>query len=383
MVPSIYLDNGATSWPKPESVYLAADQALRMGGSAGRGSHNLALEANKVLLEARKKLGELFHLSSIDHISFTLNATDAINTALFGLLGPGDVVVTTAMEHNSVVRPLCVLKEKGVILRVVRCTSTGIIDKTDLQEKVRGAKLLVLSHASNVTGQIVSLEEIIEVAHSAHCLVLVDAAQTAGKYPIDASKLDIDLLAFSGHKGLLGPQGTGGLYVAPEIELQPLRFGGTGSQSESEEQPEFYPDRLESGTQNMPGIAGLAAGVQSVLAQGVAAIYHKEQLLSQKLREGLAAISGVQLLGESKGPHTSVVSFVIRGKDSSLVGYLLEKEYHIICRTGLHCSPWAHQVLGTLQSGAVRFSPGYFTTDSEIRATIGAVDAISREDFYV
>jgi cysteine desulfurase / selenocysteine lyase len=383
MMPSIYLDNGATSWPKPESVYLAADQALRMGGSAGRGSHNLAWEASKIFFEARKKLGELFHIDNVDHIVFVLNATDAINTALFGLLNSGDVVVTTAMEHNSVVRPLCVLKKKGVVLRVVRCTRTGIIDKMDLQEKIRGAKLLVLSHASNVTGQIVALEEIIPLAQLAHCLVLVDAAQTAGVYPIDVSKQGIDLLAFSGHKGLFGPQGTGGLYVDPKIELQPLCFGGTGSQSELEEQPEFYPDHLESGTQNMPGIAGLAAGVQVVLEQGVAAIYYKEQILSEKLRAGLSKISGVQLLGEGKVPHTSVVSFVIEGKDSSLVGYLLEKEYHIICRSGLHCSPWAHQVLGTLQSGAVRFSPGLFTTDSEIRAAIEAVDAISREDFYI
>lgn len=379
MRPAIYLDNGATSWPKPECVYQAVDQTLRKGGSAGRGSHLLSLGAGRVLMQARQGLAKLFNIKQMQQIVFMLNATDALNTALFGLLKAGDIVVTTAMEHNSVVRPLCQLDKRGVLVRVARCTNRGTLDMDDLAIKLVGAKLLVLSHASNVTGQIVPLAQISNLAHDNHCLVLVDAAQTAGVYPIDTNELGIDLLAFSGHKGLLGPQGTGGLYVATTVPIEPMRFGGTGSLSESAEQPSIYPDRLESGTQNTPGIAGLAAGVEYILQQGVHKIRRREQLLRRKLWEGLANIPGVKLWGEELAEHTANLSFTIADRDCSEISYLLETEHKIICRAGLQCSPLAHQALGSLQTGTVRFSPGFFTEEKEIEAAIKAVGSISRE----
>ncbi|MCX7779391.1 MAG: aminotransferase class V-fold PLP-dependent enzyme [Negativicutes bacterium] len=378
----IYLDNAATTWPKPESVYQAVEQYMRhLGASPGRGGHSKARAAGYILYEARELLAQLFGIQDPNRISFMHNATDAINTALFGLLSAGDTVVTTAMEHNAVARPLRALEKQGVVVRVAKCGRDGRVDLADMERLLAaGAKAVVMTHASNVTGTLMPVQAAGELARRHGAVMIVDAAQTAGIEPIDVASMAIDVLAFSGHKGLLGPQGTGGLYVRPGLNIKPLRFGGTGSLSESDRQPDFLPDCLESGTANTPGIAGLAAGVRFILATGIEAICAWERRLAGMLFQGLAEIPGVSVLGPTDpNLRTAVVAFTLGNMDSSLLSYRLDEEYGIISRGGLHCAPWAHQTLGTTATGAVRLSPGWFTTEAEIAAALKAVRALARE----
>ena len=375
----IYLDNAATTWPKPKEVAEAVAACIEaVPGTPGRGSHQGARQAARIAFEAREEIAALFDVDDATRIAFCGNATQALNTALFGLLQPGDVVVTSSWEHNAVVRPLHVLEQKGVVIRKIPPTQEGPLDLTALEAALPGAKALVLTHASNVTGAILPLQEAAALAARHGCLVIVDAAQTAGVEEIKAS-WGLHVIAFAGHKGLLGPQGTGGLYVAPQVSVKPLIFGGTGSRSEEREQPAFYPDCLESGTLNTPGLAGLLAGVRFVRTTGMEKIRYRESELAEKLRTALRKMQGISMKGEKQGQlQTAVLSFTVEGIDSNVAALWLEEKAGIICRAGLHCAPWAHEALGTLETGTIRLSPGYFNTDAEIEAAIKALHQLTQ-----
>ena len=375
----IYLDNAATTWPKPKEVAEAVAACIEaVPGTPGRGSHQGARQAARIAFEAREEIAALFDVDDATRIAFCGNATQALNTALFGLLQPGDVVVTSSWEHNAVVRPLHVLEQKGVVIRKIPPTQEGPLDLTALEAALPGAKALVLTHASNVTGAILPLQEAAALAARHGCLVIVDAAQTAGVEEIKAF-WGLHVIAFAGHKGLLGPQGTGGLYVAPQVSVKPLIFGGTGSRSEEREQPSFYPDCLESGTLNTPGLAGLLAGVRFVRTTGRERIRYRESELAEKLRTALRKMQGISMKGEKQGQlQTAVLSFTVEGIDSNVAALWLEEKAGIICRAGLHCAPWAHEALGTLETGTIRLSPGYFNTDAEIEAAIKALHQLTQ-----
>lgn len=376
----IYLDNAATSWPKPESVYRAVDYFNRkIGASPGRGSHRRSIISGQVLLETRESLAGLFNIKDSSRIVFTVNVTEAINIALKGLLEPGDHVVISSMEHNAVVRPLHALKDKGVEITVVRCSPDGTLDPSLLERALTlRTRLVCLLHASNITGTIMPVAEVGRIARRKGILFMVDAAQSAGVLPVDVEEQSIDLLAFTGHKGLLGPQGTGGLYIRPGLDVRPLVEGGTGSQSEQVDQPDFMPDRFESGTPNTPGIAGLNAGVQFIKETGLEKIRQHEQELTDALILGLREITGVTLYGPCDSRRqTAVVSFNIEDRDCGEVSFLLDQKYGIQSRSGLHCAPLAHRTMGTLKRGACRLSPGFFNTMEDIQKTIKAVYEIT------
>lgn len=373
----IYLDNAATSWPKPEEVYQAVDSCLRSGcANPGRGGHAAARRAGRILTDTREELAELFHVHDPNQIVFTSNATESINLALFGTVQAGWSIVTTAVEHNAVARPVRQLERSmGCKVHIVSCDQQGRINMEELKAVIQtGVDLVVIGHASNVTGVVMPLAEIGQLTKNAGALFIVDSAQTAGIEDIDVQAMNIDLLAFTGHKGLLGVQGTGGLYSRSGIALRPQRFGGTGSMSESDVQPDFLPDMLESGTPNTPGIAGLKAGVEYIKKIGLAAIRNKERQLITKLMVGLQEIKGISLYGPPLGEERSaLLSFTLESMDSGTIAYALDRDYGIACRAGLHCAPWAHRSLHTLQTGAVRLSPGYFNTDQDIDTAIKAV----------
>ena len=380
----IYLDNAATSWPKPPEVIQAMTDFLHhAGGNPGRSGHRLSIEAGRVVYDARESIAELFKAPDPLRIIFTQNATQAINTTLRGLLRPGDRVVTTGIEHNAVMRPLRALEREGVRVIVAACASDGSLDPAEMERAVApGTRLVVANHASNVTGTLLPVAEIAAIAHRVGALLLVDAAQTAGALPIDVRALGIDLLAFTGHKGLYGPPGTGGLVVGERVDvaqMEPLVRGGTGSNSEFEEQPGELPDKLESGTPNGPGIAGLGAGIHFILKQGVETIRAHEIELTRMLIEGLSEIPGVQTYGPSDPwRRTAVVSFTVVERRVSEVGLLLDEESGVLCRVGLHCAPVMHRTLGTFPGGTVRLAPGIFTTASDIRAALRGIERIVR-----
>ncbi len=373
---TIYLDNAATSWPKPEEVYNSMDGFMRhIGASPGRSGHQLAIEAGRIAYETREALATLLRVGDPTRIVFTSNATEALNVAIRGLLLPGDHVITSSMEHNSVMRPLRAAEQKGVRVTVVPCTPAGALQAADIERAIGSdTRLIVLSHASNVVGTLLPIAEVGLMARQRGVVFLVDAAQTVGCCPIDVVAMNVDLLAFSGHKGLYGPQGTGGLYIRGGVEsgIEPLKRGGTGSRSESEYQPDFLPDKYESGTPNTVGLAGLGAGVRFVLGQGDS-IRKREQELAEALLEGLGTIDGVALHGHDIADRRiAVISLSILGLTSSEVAMGLE-ERGILCRPGLHCSPAAHRTLGTFPRGTVRLSPGFFTSDEDVEVTLGAV----------
>jgi len=377
----IYLNNAATSWPKPESVYQAVDNFNRhVCANPGRGSGSKNLEAGEVILAAREKLAALFHFRDISRVVFTKNITEALNTVLKGFLNPGDHVITSAMEHNSVARPLHVLAKCGVEVSIVPCALDGSLDPNDIECQFRhNTKMVCMLHASNLTGTIMPVAEVGQIVRKNGAVFLVDTAQSAGVLNINVEEQKIDILAFTGHKGLLGPQGTGGFYVRPGIDIRPLIEGGTGSLSESLEQPEFLPDQFESGTPNTPGIAGLDAGLQFVLETGTDQIRRHEQELTEILITGLREIKGVTVYGPGDSrKQTAVISINIKAIDCGELSFLLEKKYGIITRSGLHCTPMAHRTIGTLEQGACRFSPGYFNTPGEIEQVVRAVREIAK-----
>ena len=381
----IYLDNAATSWPKPLQVKEAMIRYIeKVGANPGRSGHLLSVEAARILYEARETLANLFHVRDPLRIVFTLNATESINLALKGLLKPGNHIITSAMEHNSVMRPLRELEKKGIALSILPCSNKGRLDPKEVGTNIRpNTTMVVLNHASNVTGSLLPVEEVALITRKHDLLLLVDAAQTAGAYPIDVEKDGIDLLAFTGHKSLYGPQGTGGLVIGDRVnekEMVPLKQGGTGSRSEFEEQPDFLPDRFESGTPNGVGIAGLLAGTQFVLERGVEQIRQEESKLMDKLIGGLREIPQVRLYsGENREARIATFSFNLRQRSPSDVALRLEKEFGILCRSGLHCAPAAHHTIGTFPRGTVRFSLSQFNTEDEIETAIQAVSRIARE----
>jgi cysteine desulfurase / selenocysteine lyase len=378
---NLYFDNAATSWPKPETVYEAAGNYLRRGGgNPGRTGHTRTLEADRVIYRAREQLARLFNAADPSRIAFTLNATDALNMALKGILQPGDHVLFTAMEHNSVLRPLGGLRRAGAITTtMVPCSREGLPDLDFLEQAFQPrTRLVVFSHASNVCGTILPLNEITALAHRHGSLVLVDAAQSAGVVPVDVSAAAIDLLAFAGHKGLLGPPGTGGLYAGHGVTLKPWREGGTGSRSEMDLHPETMPELLEAGTMNTPGLAGLSAGLEFIEETGITAIREHEVRLYARLHAAVKAIPGVTVHGPADPALcTAVLSFTMEGVDCGELGCILESAYGLLCRTGLHCAPLAHQALGTFPEGTVRLSPGFFTREADIDYLAGALAEIA------
>jgi len=380
----IYFDNAATSYPKPKRVGQAMLHFLeKVGASPGRSGHRLSIEAGRIIYQARESLAELFNVTDPLRIIFTLNITEALNLTLKGLLRPGDQVITSSMEHNSVMRPLRELEKKGVETKVVSCSPQGILDPVDVERAIKkNTKLIVLNHGSNVTGSILPISIVGEIARRHDILFLVDTAQTAGCYPLDIKNDNIDLLAFTGHKALFGPPGTGGLVVGERVDikkLSPLKVGGTGSRSESEEQPDFLPDIYESGTPNTVGLSGLNEGLHFILKEGVDKIHKHELKLTQKLIEGLKEIRGVVVYGEDQiKDRVAVISFNIKDQLPSEVGLKLDEEYNIMCRVGLHCSPAAHKTIGTFPTGTVRFSMSWFNTFKEVDQAIIAIRNIAK-----
>ncbi|PWH16142.1 MAG: cysteine desulfurase [Anaerolineae bacterium] len=380
----IYLDNAATSWPKPASVSAAMRDFLeRAGGNPGRSGHRLSIAAGRIVYDTREALAEFFGLQDPLRVIFTLNATHALNLALQGLLQPGQRVVTGGMEHNAVMRPLRELETRGVKVDVIPAREDGTLDPADFAAALQTpARLVVINHASNVCGTLAPVKEIASLAHAAGALVLVDAAQTAGALPIHLPTLGVDLLAFTGHKALHGPPGTGGLVLADSFDpaqLRPLVRGGTGSRSEYEIQPDDLPDRYESGTPNGVGIAGLGAGLAWLNERGIESLRAHELSLSARLREGLNEIPGVTVYGPKDPQHaTAVLSFTLQGKSVSEVGYRLDEDYEIFCRVGLHCAPAAHRSLGTFPAGTVRLAPGPTTTLHDIETVLCAVREIAQ-----
>jgi cysteine desulfurase family protein len=334
-------------------------------------------------MNTREALAQLFGIDDPFQLVFTKNATEALNLAITGLLAPGDHVITSSMEHNSVMRPLRALESKGVELSVLRCSPRGELDPADLPPAIRtNTKVVVLTHASNVTGTIMPIREVGNIVREHGLILCVDAAQTAGALPIDVADMNVDLVAFSGHKSLFGPQGTGGLYIRKGIEenIKPLIVGGTGSRSEYESQPEFMPDRYESGTLNTVGIAGLGAGVEYILGRGIDVIRAGEITLTQHFLDGLKSIGGVQIYGPSDASRQiSVVSFNIDGMTPSEVSFDFDEQFDIMSRPGLHCAPSAHRTIGTFPGGTVRLSFGCFNTEEEIRCALDALRKLSRK----
>ena len=372
----IYLDNAATSWPKPAAVYEAVDHFMRrVGATPGRGGHWREEEAMRLAIETRARLAELFHAPYPANIVFTLNATHAVNAALKGLLRPGDHVITSSIEHNAVWRPLKALEQRGVELTATPCAPDGTLDPGDVERALRpNTRLIAMLHGSNVLGTLLPIGEVGQIAHRHGIPFLVDAAQTAGAYPIDVQAMHIDLLAFAGHKGTYGPHGTGGLVVRPGIELGTWMEGGSGSESESETMPAELPGRLEAGTQNAAGIAGLLAGVDFVLEQGVDRIRAHEIEMADLLIAGLQQLPGLRVLGPAAPElRTAVVSVTVEDYFPEQLAAVLDKVFQVATRAGLHCAPQAHRVARTLETGALRFSPGFFTTAAEIEYTVDAL----------
>lgn len=376
----IYFDNAATSWPKPPTVRAALDGYFgEAGGNPGRSGHRMSVAAARIVESAREALAELFNAHDPSRIVFTHNATHALNLAIQGLLRPGHHVVTTGMEHNSVMRPLRHYEGLGVEITVVACTPDGRLDLEAVRRAIRrDTRLLVTTHASNVAGTINPVADLAALAREAQIPYLVDAAQTAGAIPIDVQALGVDLLAFTGHKALLGPTGTGGLYVREGLALTPLMRGGTGSDSAHEIQPEFLPDAYESGTLNLAGIAGLGAAARFLLEIGIEAVRAHEHKLIAEFLAGASEISGLTFYGPKDAAfQCGLASFNIEGALPSEVGLILDQSFGIMSRTGLHCAPSAHRTLGTFPTGTVRFSFGWFNTAAEVQKGLEALREIA------
>ena len=370
----IYLDNAATSLRRPPCVIEAVAQAMQSLGNSGRGVNGGSLSAARVIYDARQKLADLFGCSSPERVCFTSNATEALNTAIFGLFGPGDHVITTDLEHNSVLRPLYRLEKRGVELSFVPADRLGRIALSDFAPLLRpNTRAVITTHASNLTGNLVDLDAVGAFAKEHGLLYVVDASQTAGAFSIDMARSGISVLCFTGHKSMMGPQGTGGLCLAEGVEIRPLKTGGTGVQTYLPEQPAAYPTRLEAGTLNGHGIAGLSAAVDFLRETGVAAIHEKETVLMRQFYDGVRAIPGVTVYGDFTGDRAPVVSLNIEDADSGEVADFLAAEYDIAVRSGAHCAPRMHRALGTEAQGAVRFSFGWYNTPAEVETAIAAI----------
>lgn len=379
---SVYLDNAATSFPKPESVYAAMDAYSRtVGAPAGRGAYQATVGIGATVQRCRKRVSDLLGVGSVNHVVMTFNCTDGLNTVFHGLLKPGDHVVTSQIEHNSVLRPLAALKSQGVESTLVPVDSTHRIEPAAIRAAIRpGTKLVAVLHASNVTGVVQPIIDIGEVARERGVMMLVDAAQTAGQFPINMQDQPVDFLVSAGHKSLLGPLGTGILCIRPGLEghVASFRQGGTGSSSESPNQPEQLPERFESGSPNVPGLVGLEAGVEHVANVGPREVMLRKQATMERLLDGLARVPGLTIHHCGAERRVSVLSLSIDAIDPQDVATILDQNFGIQCRAGLHCAPGAHAALGTLETGGtVRLSPGLFTSTDEIDQAIHAITEVA------
>jgi len=377
----IYLDNGATSYPKPEEVYTYMDHFYRsFGVNPGRSGYDLCLEAAATVDDTRKRLTSLFHGTDPNHLCFSYNSTDALNLIMFGMLRPGDHAISTTIEHNSVLRPLYHLSRDGVAVDYVPFDGAGFVDPDEIRKRFRpNTRLVIVNHASNVIGTVQPVREIGRYCREAGIYFAIDASQSAGKVPIDVEEQFLDAVAFTGHKSLLGPTGIGGLYVREGVEIRQTRAGGTGVRSAERAHLEEYPFRLEYGTPNVCGIAGLHAGLKWIEARGMGAIHEQEMVLARLLRDGLAGIPGVILYcQENLANHIAVLAFNVQGMDAGDVGTMMDVDYDIACRTGLHCAPLVHEQLGTAKiRGSVRFGIGPFNTEAHIAVAVEAVREIA------
>ena len=376
----IYLDNAATTLHKPQQVIDAVVHAMQSMGNCARGTHEEALDAARTVYDARVRLASLFGCPRVDHVAFTANSTEALNMAINGLIDPGDHVISTDLEHNSVLRPLYRLEaEHGAELSFVPADKLGNVDYADFERLMKpNTRAVVCTNASNLTGTVLDIERIAKTAHSHGALVRVDASQTAGCWPIDMKKMGIDVLCFTGHKGLMGPQGTGGICVKEGIEIRPFKVGGSGVQSYSRTHPAEYPTRLEAGTLNGHGIAGLGAAAKFISETGVENIHAKERSLMLRFYEGVKNIEGVTVYGDFTKDKTAIVALNIRDYESGEVSYELSQGYGIATRPGAHCAPRMHKALGTAEVGAVRFSFSFYNTEEEIDEAVRAVAELAK-----
>lgn len=376
----IYLDNAATSFPKPESVYQTLDHFARHDlANPGRAGHKMALAAERTLDDARHRLNQFFHGQAPERFVFTLNCTDALNMAFKGVLRPGDHVITTDLEHNSVSRPLRQMELDGrITLTRLRCDGSGTIDPDAVRQAVTPrTRLIALTHASNVLGTVQPIADVGRIAREHDLLFLVDAAQTAGVVPIDVQALFIDLLAFPGHKSLLGPTGTGALYVGPRAQIGAWREGGTGGDSASETQPKEFPYYLEGGTPNVLGVAGLVAGLQYIEQQGIDPIRAHEVALTERLWRRLDELGGFQVFGHrDPARRVGTLSFRSAALPAAELGGILDQAFNIAIRPGLHCAPYIHRTMGTFPEGTIRVSPGPFNTEADIDQLVAALAEI-------
>ena len=377
----IYLDNAATSLQKPKEVEEAVIRAFHTMGNPGRGAHAATLQAGRCVYRVREQLAELFHAENGAQIAFTSNATEALNTAIFGLFHKGDHVITTVCEHNSVLRPLYRLQEEGVEVSFLSADRNGVLEYEKLPDLVKeNTKGIIVTHASNLTGNITDLEKIREVAECRNLLLVVDGSQTAGILPVDVQKQGIDVFCFTGHKGLLGPQGTGGIYVRPGVAIRPLKVGGSGIHSFDEAHPSQMPTALEAGTLNVPGLAGLGAGVEWILSQGVEALHEKEMALTRLFYEKIVHAPGVKIYGSfDETDRVPIVSLNFGDEDAARAADILWEDYGICVRAGAHCAPLIHKALGTVEQGMVRFSFSHQNTEAEVLKAAEAVCELAEE----
>lgn len=377
----IYLDNAATTIQKPQAVIDAVTSAICSMGNAGRGFNDASLGAARIIYEVREKLARLFHAENPKQIAFTANSTESLNIAIKGTLAPGDHVITTALEHNSVLRPLYEMEERGVKLTILDSDRLGRIDCEGFRRNIRkNTRAIVCTHASNLTGNLVDIRQVGQIAAEHGLLFIVDASQTAGVFPIDVQEMEISILCFTGHKGMLGPQGTGGLYVKPGLTVRPLLSGGSGVQTYNKKHPVEMPTALEAGTLNGHGIAGLGAAADYLLEKGIDVIRGREQALMRRFYEGVKDIPGVTVYGDfSSWERCAIVTLNIGDYDPSEVSDELLITYGISTRSGGHCAPLMHKALGTEGQGAVRFSFSHYNTEEEVDAAIGAVTELAQE----
>lgn len=371
----IYMDNAATTIHKPEPVKAAVLAAMDSFGNAGRGASEPALNASRVIYETREKLARFFHGADASRIVFTANSTESLNIAIKGLLSPGDHVITTVLEHNSVLRPLYECRERGVELTILDCDEKGNISYEDMEAAVKeNTKAVVCTHASNLTGNMVDLERVGAITRKKGILLVADASQTAGVYPVDVQKMGIDVLCFTGHKGMLGPQGTGGMYVRPGLVIRPLLSGGSGVDTYNPRHPDLMPTALEAGTLNGHGIAGLGAAVSWLEEKGLDALRETELKRMRQFYEGVSRIPEVTVYGDfSSDRRCPIVSLNIGDYDSSEVSDELSVTYGIVTRPGAHCAPLMHRALGTTGQGAVRFSFSHYNTEEEVETAVQAI----------
>lgn len=374
----IYLDNAATTMKKPQCVIDAVVNAMTHMGNAGRGANEASLDASRIIYDTREKISDLFNLNNPSRVAFTCNSTESLNTAIKGILTNKDHAITTALEHNSVLRPLYELESEGMELSVVPCDENGNIDYNDFEKLIKeNTKVIVCTHASNLVGNVLDLKKIGKIAKKHNLIFIVDASQSAGVFPIDMQDMNIDILCFTGHKGLLGPQGTGGLCVRENINVRPLKVGGSGVNTFSKTHPEAMPTILEAGTLNGHALAGLNAALDYLKEKGIKNIQKREEELMFRFYNGIKDIKDIKIYGNFENKRAAIVAFNVGNIDSAVFSDELSLYYNISTRPGAHCAPLMHKAMNTVEQGAVRFSFSHYNTEEEIDTTINAVKEIA------